>query len=103
MAGTRRPTVVTVMGILNIVFGSLSLLCIVCLGLVLFVGLGSDVLERQLGFNVLADQWEFMKREVPSYPALTISNVILGFVMGSLLLAAGIGLLYMQTWARKLS
>src|SRR5437764_618412 len=63
----KRPTAVTVMGILNIVFGSLSLLCMACLGILMMAMFRSDMLVLPGGVNPVADMWEFMKREVPGY------------------------------------
>ncbi|HYT91741.1 MAG TPA: hypothetical protein VEL76_23710 [Gemmataceae bacterium] len=98
-----RPTPVTVMGILNIVFGSLSLLCLVCVGFGLVVALNTDFLERQGQINHLKDNWEFMQREVPAYLLITVVNLGSWFVLGLLLLIAGIGLLCVSSWARMLS
>ncbi len=94
----RRPTAVTVMGILNIVFGSLSLLCVTCLGLVFLF------MANQSGFgNPVFEIWDAMKREMPAYPAVTTASLILGILMAAMLILAGIGLLNMQGWARVLS
>jgi hypothetical protein len=91
------------MGILNIVFGSLSLVCVVCLGGSWLVGLNTDLLQQHLGVNLVEDKWKFMNSEIPGYAAITVGGLVLGFVMGMLLLVAGIGLLYVQNWARVLS
>jgi hypothetical protein len=98
-----RPTSVTVMGILNIVFGSLSLLCMVCMGISLLVLSSPDMLRLPNGVNPVADMWDFMKREIPGYVAITIGSLVLGLIMSILLLTAGIGLLNMQNWARVMS
>ncbi len=94
----QRPTAVTVMGILNIVFGSLSLLCLACSGIILLImanqsGLGNPVLEL----------FEAMRREIPGYVPVTILSLTLGVLMAVLLIVAGIGLLNMRGWGRVLS
>src|SRR5262249_39621715 len=99
----KRPTVLTVMGILNIVLGSLFLLCNLCGGVVvLMMASGSKMFEVQ-GIDVFGDMWNFMKREVPAYPAITFGSLALNLVVDILLLIAGIGLLNVRSWGRVLS
>ena len=91
----KRPTAVLVMGILNIVFGSLGLICLICGGLVilvLFAG-GAAAQENR-------DVYTFVDKEVPGYIAVTIANLVLRTVLTIILLISGIGLLSMQSWAR---
>jgi hypothetical protein len=103
----KRPTALTVMGILNIVFGSLGLVCSLCAGIgYLFMLSNSPLLNLKAGgvnVNPFTDQWEFMKREVPGYPAFMIGGLVEGLIGGTLLLIAGIGLLKVQSWGRVLS
>jgi hypothetical protein len=81
-----RPTSVTVFGILNIVFGSLGLLCTPLAVFALWI-------PQQPGAPQIG----------PAMMAYTIIGYIVGFFCAILLLAAGIGLLYQKRWARRCS
>jgi hypothetical protein len=100
---TKRPTVLTVMGILNIILGSLFLLCTLCTGIFVLMMVNRSSIFDVRGVNVLGDMWDYMKREVPAYPAVTIGSVVEGLLADTLLVIAGIGLLNMQSWGRVLS
>ncbi len=99
----RRPTAVTVMAILNIVFGSLFNLFYVCCGILLLVFVNDRSMLAVAGVNVFADQWEFMARELPSYPVVFIGSFALSLVLNTALLVSGIGLLNMRGWARLMA
>jgi hypothetical protein len=101
MAGTR-PTSVTVMGILNIVFGSLSLLGSLCNGISIIlntagVRMGGRGPEGDIGGH---DLWKAMAAEVPGFVAFEYGSLLLTLALGLLLLLTGIGLLNMRSWAR---
>jgi hypothetical protein len=101
----KRAAVLTVMGILNIVFGSLFLLCNLCAGIglvFLFGNTGQGGLLGPAG-NVISDMTNFMKTEVPAFAVLTIGEVVANLVLNVLLIIAGIGLLTVQSWGRVLS
>jgi hypothetical protein len=91
------------MGILNIVFGSLSLLCVACAGIIILIAANADVRMMPGGQNPMHDLFDFMKREAPSYQFFLILRIGLGVVLSVLLLIAGIGLLNMRGWGRGLS
>jgi len=79
-----RPTSVTVLGILNIVFGSLNLLCTP----IAIVGL-------------MVPQPNSPFQMGPGMKIYTAFGAILGLVCASVLLASGIGLLKQKNWARQ--
>lgn len=86
VGGAGRPTVVTVFGILNIVFGTLGVIC------------------SPLSIAVL--YMPITEQEIHITPAMRVYAVVGGIVgvfMGLLLIAAGIGLLNLRAWARKVS
>lgn len=85
-ARMARPTSVTVFGILNIVFGSLGLMCTPLAIAALWIPRQPGVM--QMGAAMMA---------------YTIVGYIVGFFCAILLLAAGIGLLYQKRWARQWS
>ncbi len=93
----NRPTVVLVMAIITIVFGGLGSLCGVC-GL----GFNSLYLTSSKGgtspFAGVADIGDFIESRLPGYKAIEIGNAGLVLFFGIVLIAAGIGLLNMQSW-----
>jgi hypothetical protein len=101
----KRPAVLTVMGILNIILGSLFLLCNLCLGILLLAMFGGG-LDAKLfpgGVNPLSDMWDFMKVEVPGFAVITIGEMVANMVLSAILIIAGIGLLAFRNWGRVLS
>jgi hypothetical protein len=90
-----RPTVVTVLGVLNIVFGGLGLLT----SLVNLI-LPNTPLYRQLGKGNMAI--DFMNRSEAFQSYMQVAS-ILGVVGSVVLIVAGIGLLKMRPWSRPLS
>jgi len=104
----KRPTVLTVMGILNIVFGSLGLVCDLCMGLgiLLVVGApggGGAFQGRDNPFAEIGKQLAVVQGEVPYHTAVQVGQVVVGFFTSILLLVAGIGLLKIRNWGRMLS
>jgi len=85
----QRPTVVTVFGILNIVFGASALICIP-IGLIISFGLmqahGNPILDALQGNRV--------------YVLWTLISSVLGILAATVKITAGIGLLKLQAWAR---
>jgi hypothetical protein len=97
----QRSTAATVMGILSIVFSSLSLVMCFCVGgWALFVSALSRM--NPMGINLLTLRWDMMNQQIPGYAAVEISSYILGLVLAVALLIGGIGLLHLQNWARVL-
>lgn len=102
----RRPTAILVIGILNIVFGALGLIC----NPIKIVG--SLVPTPEAGAPEMAgmppEQSEMMRKlnEVSMSPAVKTYQIFdggIGFLFSAILLAAGIGLLVMKPWGRTLS
>ncbi|UCC99457.1 MAG: DUF4339 domain-containing protein [Phycisphaerales bacterium] len=77
----ERPVSVTVFGILNIVFGGLGLLCMP-VGLI-----GIFAMPNVMNATAAAKAW-------------MLASSAVGFLCTILLLAVGIGLLYLKAWAR---
>jgi hypothetical protein len=89
---TNRPIPVTVFGILNIVFAALGILGVLSsLALFAAVGIHSNNPVIQLMHNS------------PAYAAWMKVSVGLGLLVCPALLASGIGLLKLQSWARVFS
>lgn len=86
-----RPTVVTVFGILNIVFGAMGLVCMPISLLITFAmpANGNPALQAMRDNQVLR-VW-------------TYAGGVLGLFASGVLLAAGIGLLKLKPWARRAS
>jgi hypothetical protein len=102
----KRPAIISVVGILNIIFGSLGLLTIVCCGPMAF-------LDSEQWMKAMAPQAAGAQRpanefsmgdmkEVPGWTAFTTAGLGVGAVTGSLLLASGIGLMKMKKWGQTL-
>jgi hypothetical protein len=91
----ERPASVLTMGILNLVFGGLGLICL-CVG-----AFGLAVLFGLVGATKeLEDLMAAIERELPAFRAIMIAQIALGVLLNIVLLAAGVGLLNMQPWAR---
>lgn len=87
----QRPTAVTVFGILNIVFGTLGVLCTPFSLLVFF-------LPGQEANPVVC-----LVRESALYLAYMVVVTCTGFLAAAALIVAGIGLLQMKRWGRVIS
>jgi hypothetical protein len=83
----EKPTSITVFGVLNCVFGGLALVCTPCslFGIVL-----SDKLAPGRTMEMTT-----------GYKSVLVVSSILGIAFAAWLLALGIGLLTMKTWARR--
>ncbi|MDE3066532.1 MAG: hypothetical protein KGJ60_03175 [Verrucomicrobiota bacterium] len=88
----QRPTAVTVFGILNIVFAALGIFGVLA-SVMLFA-----VVEAT-SRNPLVK----LIHESPFFAAWMKLSIVLGLAAAAALLAAGIGLLKLQPWARALS
>jgi hypothetical protein len=91
------------MGILNIVFGSLGLLCGAC-------GVAANVLVLSLASASgpgpgaeIKELLDYMDKNLPGHMAVEIGRGVGILVLSVLLLVAGIGLLGTKSWARWLS
>lgn len=88
----KRPTSVTVFGILNIVFAGFGVFGVLG-SLILFLPQMAD------SHNPIVQ----LIHDSPAYAAWLKFSLVLGLVAVAVLLAAGIGLLKLQPWARGLS
>jgi hypothetical protein len=88
----KRPVVVTVLGIINIVFAAWGLIGLAFSSVLLF----SDVAAANNPvFKILHDQ--------PAYLAFAKVSLVIGGLAAIVLLVAGIGLLLLRPWARPLT
>jgi hypothetical protein len=87
----QRPASVTTFGVLNIIFAVLGLFCL--------VGTAALFVSPNAGLNPVAR----VIRENAAYAAWMKVSLLLGVAASFVLLAAGIGLLRLKPWARKLS
>jgi hypothetical protein len=88
----QRPTSVTVFGILNILFAALGMLSVLLLA-ALFTVVGSSTNNPVVR----------LIHESSAYAAWLVVSIILGMIAAAALLAAGIGLLNLKSWARIVS
>ncbi|MEI6970061.1 MAG: hypothetical protein WCL44_00970 [bacterium] len=84
----ERPTVLTVLGVLNIVFGVLGVLCTPIALILLFLPVpdGNQMLVAILENHALR--------------AFNVGNYCCTFLTSGMLVAAGIGILQMRQWGR---
>lgn len=98
----QRPTGALVIGILYIIFGSLGLLGACCgggsIGLLSMLGRNNPALQN----NPSILQHQFMVEHYPLYLPGMITTLTLGLIISIGELIAGIGLLKMSSWARRL-
>jgi len=102
----QRPTVLTVMGILNIVLGSLFVLCNICGGIGLLFGASGQGRQFQGGPNPFAEineLFNFLQAEIPSFVVIKVCELVVSLLASVLLVIAGIGLLSVRNWGRILS
>ncbi len=90
------------MGILNIVMGSLFLLCYLCNGINLIMQ--SSTLNRPGAFgpgqDPAVEMAQRMQEEIPGITVFQVTNTLAHLALSILLLICGIGLLNMRGWAR---
>jgi hypothetical protein len=107
-----RPTSVTVIGILNLIFGGLSLLCGVGLIALQLAGVESMLTNfgtRNTGNNPQIAKQKELEKDLSRFTDetdptwLRYASSAQGLVLSLLLIISGIGLLLMQAWARALS
>jgi hypothetical protein len=96
----ERPAVVQVFAILNIVFGSLGAVIWYCAG---------AIIEPHFGL-LTSSEWALpdgSTMRVPPFPsdamAVSIADLVIRFILCIALIFAGLGLVGMNAWARKLS
>jgi hypothetical protein len=104
----RRPTSVLVIAIFQLVFGGLGMVCGAC---ALVGAAAGDGQQFQMpGAPKDPDQEKLEKliqqvedKDVPGKKAFDIGDQVVNWVLAIALIASGIGLLKMQSWARALA
>ncbi len=106
MRAPDRPSVVLVVAILQICFGSLGLVGSLCGGAIQLAG-GAKAFTPQPPPGAKApaqpDVEAIMRKRMPYYGAIQGGQIALSIVSGSVMLISGIGLLKMRPWARKVT
>lgn len=100
----QRPPVLVVMAVLNFVFGGFGLVALLCLGAIAlcFGSMASQAPPGPRGSpNPMQEMWG-MYQSIPGFIPYTVVTSIMGLVMATLLIVAGIGLLKVRPWARVL-
>jgi hypothetical protein len=96
----ERPTVVTVFGILNLVFGGLFGLCSLCAGFALLFAYIAFKSAPPQAAAELSGVFGSLDRLLPSYKYVLIASVVIGLILDIVLIVSGIGLLRMHPWGR---
>jgi hypothetical protein len=101
MQAVQRPTSITVLAVFHFIFGGVGMLCNLCDAAThagnsakLF-GAAPDAEEEEIE--------EIMNRKAPNFQRVAIGDTILSLLASGALIAAGIGLLLMKSWARYVS
>ena len=89
----QRPTSVTVLGVLNIVFGALGIVAVI------FSAISLMVVAPQTTNNPVLE----IMRNNPVYSMWMKIALPLGVLAAGVSITAGIGLLHLKAWARTLS
>jgi hypothetical protein len=89
----NRPTSITVLGILNIIFGAIGLMGIALSIVMMFIHPAMDMKNPVL---------DLMKQN-PAYALYTNISMVIGAVFTIALCLSGIGLLMLRPWGRWLS
>jgi hypothetical protein len=106
-----RPAAVVVIAVLNLVFGGLGLFCTVCGGVMSVAG-GDRALtkmadaEQQRRAEAQRHRSQITERiraKYPLYRVYSVGNQVVTVLFSLALVASGIGLLYLQSWARWLA
>ncbi len=97
----RRTGAITTAAVLNIVFGSLFVLCCGLGGIAgLLAGPASQDMIKSMGLGVIQELNDEVMKELPIYHATEIFRVIFLLLVGVAWIVLGIGLLGMRRWAR---
>jgi hypothetical protein len=99
-----RPTSITVMGILNLVFGGMSLIGLVCIGSLVIVGLYFiSIAPVAPGEDDPKEMLKTMDAAAPSFKYYGLALTVATLVESVLLVTSGWGLLRMRPWGRTLA
>jgi hypothetical protein len=98
----ERPTVVLVMAILNLVFGTFATLGMLCSGTFIAITYFVKIPTPPGGAGVysLRDMVERLQAAIPGFLPLAITSHVLGLILWLAVPISGIGLLSMRPWAR---
>jgi hypothetical protein len=100
----KKPIGLLVIGILNLVFGSINLISILCCSIFLvaaFVGLRS--LYNQVppeDQRELDGLWQAFSANVPGLVPFLIASIVVSLILGVMQFVSGWGLVKIQNWAR---
>jgi hypothetical protein len=109
----RRPASIQVIGILHLVFGGFGLLGGLCAGVTQAIGPANfmptmppppaGAQAPPIPLDMAPRLQRFLDAEIPFYTGTLLIQTILGLVLSVMLIVAGIGLLFVKPWSRKLS
>jgi hypothetical protein len=99
----HRSATATTLGVVNIIFGLISLALGCCVGFGLYFVHNAPPNSNLVTAEEVEgtrDMWEFMRRDQPLFGPAVIFGCVMGFVTGAVLIVTGIGLLSQRNWAR---
>jgi hypothetical protein len=103
-----RPLIIDVVAVLNILWGSSTILSSLCgglsiLGMLLAANMGLFPPMPPGMPNTLMEQADLYQNRIPGFIPVMIVSLPVSIVMGLVLLFAGVGLFKVKPWARKWS
>jgi hypothetical protein len=102
----NRPTSVTVIAILQFVFGGLGLLMGICGGGYQFAGgnkMFATAPQAAQNQQIQTQMEDFLKEKVPSAKPVQYATMALDLILCLIMIASGVGLLKLQPWGRMLA
>ncbi len=106
MRKPARPALVTVLAILQLVFGALLLACGALSVISTVAGSSTATVTIRNGNNTTTRTYDVraeMEREAPTYKSFLIGGTVVDLLLHLMMVGGGIGLLMMQAWGWWLS
>jgi hypothetical protein len=105
----KRPPAITAIAVLNLVFGGMGLLGMLCAGLgvgilaIVFTNLPAPAPGEPSPGEVFGGMYEHVDAEAPSLKFVLGAAILIGCIMTVILFSSGFGLLKMRPWGRTWS
>lgn len=102
----QRPTSVTVMAILNMVFGGINLVSLLCVGaalLILVLVLNSLASSTSREAREFREVFESLQREAPWMVWFLVALIAVSLIFSAVLFFSGLGLWRLRPWGRTAS
>src|SRR5262245_54926879 len=95
----QRPTVVTAVAVINMIFGFMGLMSACCMGAAIAAFPALADAQPAGGPNLFKELKDLFE-SIPGYVPFMIASVVVGLVTSVLLIVSGFGLWKLRNWAR---